>query len=145
MNLDISSCDFSSHEMLNDFFLEFRKYFPDMTLQADLAYIKRWNETVEAEFIFSWFECVSDVLNNDMMQGISVDNHFNLFEYFSGKYELGTADERACIDTAIVENLFWEVQPDKSASYWSLFPSNLQALYIDFFEKTPMEYFVKGF
>ncbi|MBM7073480.1 hypothetical protein JQC92_15810 [Shewanella sp. 202IG2-18] len=131
--------------MLNDFFLEFRRNFPDFTVQVDLAYIKRWSETVDPDLLWFWFESIADVLNKAMKNKDPVADYSYLFEYFSEKYRIGSEDEKACIDKSIIENLFWKVSPSNSKPYWEKLPDNLQQLYKSFFNKSPMRYFEEGF
>ena len=93
----------------------------------------------------NWFECIADVLNQAMLQKESVEHYLNLFTYLCDKYESSGLEIKSVIDTAIIENLFWEIPPENSESFWLALPENLQQLYCNFFGKTPTRYFREGF
>ena len=44
---------------------------------------------------------------------------------------------KKCIDVSYIENLFWKVDKETTSKYWSLLPTDMQALYIRFHGKIP--------
>jgi hypothetical protein len=53
------------------------------------------------------------------------------------RFMTGCGEVRNCIDVSFVENLFWQVTPDRSGPYWARMPDLLKRLYLGFHSKPP--------
>lgn len=121
---------------LKNLYNNFRAEFPEITRLTDLEHIQEW-DTVEPEMAFSWFESLARFINREMSMGASVKPYIPVFEFLRRGYMLGSDDEKKCIDVSFVENLFWDVDKDKRASYWRAFPDVFKELYVSFHGREP--------
>jgi len=113
--------------------------YPEIAAKADAEHERRWGNSVELEhYSYSWFETLANTLNREMCRGTPASEYRKLLLDISTEFRTGMDDVRQCIDVAFVENLFWQVPPDKALAYWTGLPENLQSLYIDFHRKTPI-------
>ncbi|WP_392344300.1 hypothetical protein [Pseudoalteromonas prydzensis] len=120
------------------FYDEFRAQFPVISNKADRAYFQRWNEKLEPLFIYSWFESVAQVINNEMNAQTNATVLMTLFEYLNNQYEVADKLIKHYIDVAIIENLFWQVAPKHAKPYWQVLPATLKTLYSDFHGREPI-------
>lgn len=116
---------------------EFRTQFPEITKVADDIHIQAWG-SLDPEYSFSWFESLSNALNQEMNSGVDASRYAGLFEYFRKQYLLGDDEVKKCIDASFTENLFWQVKPEKAKSYWQLLPDILKTLYVNFHGRPPI-------
>ncbi|ASF47980.1 DUF7674 family protein [Methylovulum psychrotolerans] len=115
---------------------EFRVEFPELTAKSDIEHCKYWGE-VDPEFAYSWFGSLANTLNKEMSRGIDVKTYKNQFEFFHSKYITGDSEVKNCIDVSFIENLFWQVVPEKALPYWQALPLPLKELYLDFYGHSP--------
>jgi len=121
------------------FFQSARAKFPDLAEKADRQHIKHWGAAPSAEQdSYSWFESVSHALNFEMQREAYIKECQAFFQFVDGAFRSGSAEVKNCIDVAFVENLFWEVSPQKVAPYWQALPQALRKLYVDFHARTPL-------
>jgi len=116
---------------------EFRIKFPELTAKSDLEHCRIWGE-VDPEFAYSWFGSLANTLNSQMSLNIDVQTYKNQFEFFRNKYVTGDSEVKNCIDVSFVENLFWQVMPEKALPYWQALPHPLKELYLNFHGKPPV-------
>ncbi|WP_434339506.1 DUF7674 family protein [Motilimonas cestriensis] len=119
-----------------DLYNDFRAEFPDITEKADLEHIRLWDE-IDPEFAYSWFGSLANALNYEMTVSASVKEYKALFEFFRSSYMKSDNDVKDCIDVSFVENLFWNVPPEKAVPFWEVLPDVLKQLYIGFHGRKP--------
>ena len=117
------------------FYRETRKRFSNVVEKVDRVHLKSWE--LDDEYAYSWFGSLADSLNTDMRQGVGSDVAEALFEYMKDQFIAGSADVRNCIDVSFVENLFWQVSPQKAEPYWRKMPDLLKNLYLEFHGSPP--------
>ena len=115
---------------------EFRAKFPGVTKKADEEHIRIWGE-IDLKFAYSWFESLAKALNAQMIEGAPVATYKPAFEFIRSKYINGDGAIKNCIDVAFVENLFWQVPPEKAEPYWNALPDILKELYTEFHKSKP--------
>ena len=115
-----------------------RKSFPDITEKADAIHMQLW-DTVDSDSAYSWFESLAKALNSEMAREEPENTYSQLVEYLAKEYERGDREVQDCIDVAFVENLFWDVMPNKLEPFWRKFPETLKNLYVAFYKATPLE------
>ena len=110
--------------MLNttlEFYLRTRELYPDLARRADVEYVKYWGEAPTGEeSSYSWFESVANALNNDMCQGLFLQETAAFFDDVTSILLQCSDEVSNCIDVSFVENLFWRVPAKKSISYWKV-------------------------
>jgi len=115
---------------------EFRALFPSDAERADKEHECFWG-VVDSDTEFVWFESLAKSINSQMISQEPTEETKDIFQFFERKYAGSNEAVRNCIDTSFVENLFWQI-PEKSAcSYWSIFPTSLQELYVNFHHSRP--------
>jgi hypothetical protein len=119
-----------------DLYEEFRVTFPDITVKADSIHIKQWGD-IDPDFAYSWFESLANAINGEMRKSVNVQKYSVVFEFFRKKYLFEGGDVKNCIDVSFIENLFWQVNPESSKSYWEALPEVLKGLYIGFHSRVP--------
>lgn len=129
--------EYKTKMIVLSFYNEFREKFPDIALKTDQHYIKQWGE-LEPEFIYTWFECVASVVNNEMYNKSDAAVYTGLFEYLSSQFQFAGKEIREYIDVGVIENLFWQVTPINAAPYWQVLPNDLKTLYVNFHQQTPI-------
>jgi hypothetical protein len=121
------------------FFQSARAKFPDLAAKADRQHMRYWGEPPsEEQDSYSWFESVSRALNDEMQRGTYITESQAFFQFVENAFRSGSNDVKNCIDVAFIENLFWEVSPDKAIPYWQALPKILQKLYVDFHARSPL-------
>jgi hypothetical protein len=122
-----------------EFFRDARSKFPALAEKADSHHVKYWGEPpTEAQDSYSWFESVSRALNAEMKGEAYLKEARRFFVYVETVFCTAGDEVKKCVDVAFVENLFWQVSPEKAAPYWQQFPKVLQELYFDFHRRTPL-------
>ncbi|MGF1688577.1 hypothetical protein L4C36_18135 [Photobacterium japonica] len=122
--------------LLLEMYEEFRIEFPGITAKADSIHVKQWG-SLDPDDAYSWFESLANALNGEMRRGTAPTHYKDLFEYFRKKYLFEDDDIKNCIDVAFTENLFWQVNEEKSAPYWKQLPDTIKSLYKGFHGKSP--------
>ena len=113
--------------------------YPDISAKADRDYRLQWGEYFDEEYYsYTWFESLSNALNDEMKRGIEATLYSDLFRLISDNYIDGDDVVRECIDVAFVENLFWKVKKENVVYYWAALPINLKELYVGFHGKNPL-------
>lgn len=126
-------------ESRNAFCKFIKERYPVLAAKADTEFERLWGDFVDDEYYsYSWFEALANALNQEMKRGVGASECEELLSVISANFESGDDDVRQCIDVAFVENLFWQVSPDRSAAYWMALPENLKCLYIDFHSRSPL-------
>jgi hypothetical protein len=126
-------------ESRNAFCRSIKERYPVIAAKADTEFERLWGDFLDDEYYsYSWFEALANALNKEMKHGIRAAEYGELLSVISATFESGDEDVRKCIDVAFVENLFWQVSPDRSAIYWMALPENLKGLYIDFHRPSPL-------
>lgn len=115
---------------------EFRDQHPKLCKSVDAKHLKIWGN-VGHETMFSWFESLASTLNDQMGMSEHRTEFGSVFNYFDKKFRNGTESIKNCIEVSFVENLFWQVNPQKAGPIWDMLPKNLQRLYIDFHGRPP--------
>jgi hypothetical protein len=127
--------------MLNttlDFYRTTRELFPELAERADREYVKYWDERPEEhESSYSWFASVANALNKEMCRGLFSKESAAFFDYVNAVLSQCGDEVANCIDVSLVENLFWQVSPNKASPYWKLLPPQLKKLYLDFHSDPP--------
>lgn len=119
------------------FYFAFREQFPEFSTHADREYFKYWGDNSEIG-AYSWFHSLANAINREMQSGSRLTDITDVFAYM-GKAFLNDSDEvKDCIDVSFVENLFWQVSPQKSEPYWLRLPDTLKKLYVDFHGQPPL-------
>ncbi|MGW8390196.1 DUF7674 family protein [Pseudoduganella sp. HUAS MS19] len=122
----------------SSFYLAARERFPALAQSSDRNFLSCWAEQPSPESAYSWFECVANVLNEEMKRENDLAECSGFFEFTANVFVSASQEVRQCIDVALVENLFWQVPPAKAAAYWKKLPPQLQALYVNFHRKPPL-------
>ncbi|QEY16508.1 hypothetical protein D0C16_11270 [Cellvibrio sp. KY-GH-1] len=116
---------------------EVKAKFPAISAKADREYIRQWGDFETDLYSYSWFESLANALNIEMGKGIPRKDYQDLFSFVSNGFLKGDEDTKNAIDTAFVENLFWNVSSSASELYWNTLPENLKDLYLNFHRKKP--------
>jgi len=126
-------------EQRKKFYNAIKEKYPEISEQADAEYMKQWGECNDLEYYsHSWFEALANVLNKQMYLSVPAERFKDLFLDIGIAFKSDDDDVRKCIDVALVENLYWQVAPEKAESYWSIMPETLQELYVNFHHRTPV-------
>ena len=126
-------------EQRNKFYNAIREKYPVISEKADAEYMELWGECNDLEYdTHSWFEALANVLNKQMSLSVPAERFKDLFLDISIAFKSDNEDVRKCIDVAFVENLYWQVTPEKAESYWNIMPETLQELYVNFHHRTPV-------
>src|SRR5262245_25147300 len=120
-----------------ELFVATREHFPELASRADKLHVRRWDE-LDAEFAHVWFESLAQNINADMTADLPSQDHEALFSYLASVFDSGSEQVRSCIDVSFVENLFWEVPPEKAERYWLPLPQRLKDLYVAFHQRSPV-------
>jgi hypothetical protein len=138
MNALGQSPDFQASRMdsLLQFYKETRERFPGIAEKTDREHLKAGWELCD-EYAYMWFHSLADMLNEEMRKQTSVDDAGTVFDFMRDQFLIRTAAVRTCIDVSFVENLFWEVSPEKAHIYWLRMPDLLKSLYLGFHSKPP--------
>ncbi|NVJ61508.1 MAG: hypothetical protein HWE27_14015 [Gammaproteobacteria bacterium] len=75
-----------------------------------------------------------------MSNGTPAEDYIDLFKYIELAYKTGNEELKKCIGVTFIENLFWQVDPEKASPYWKITPEALKKLYLDFFGLPPLKY-----
>ena len=125
-------------ETLTELYLAARSTFPVLAVKADMAFVKYWGEPPSEESAYSWFGSISTALNNEMQRGQFVSECEAFFSFVRQAFQCGNPEVKKCIDVSFVENLFWQVSPQRAKPYWQVLPAELQQLYIGFHGNSPL-------
>ena len=125
-------------ETLSEFYFAARSAFPALAEKTDRAFVKYWGEPPSEAGAYSWFGSVSTALNNEMQKGSFLSESETFFSFVCQAFQQGNPEVKNCIDVSLVENLFWQVSPQKAAPYWHVLPAELQQLYIGFHGNSPL-------
>ena len=112
--------------------------YPNISSKANDELEKTWPGTDEEFYIYTWFEALARVLNNEMQKEIPPSNHESLLKLIASSFLAGDENLKKTIDVAFTENLYWQVYPEKAAPYWEVMPEVLKKLYVDFHHKNPL-------
>lgn len=123
-------------QTIDDLYHSVHLKFPVVARMADASYAWCFGEKDET-LKHLWFETLAKVLNAEMGRGVSPARHEELFGYFAGLLGACSKEVRSCIDVALVENLFHDVDADKAAPFWKALPQPLKALYLGFHGRPP--------
>lgn len=111
--------------------------FPELAAAADRDFSYRWGDWDPA-FAYSWFECLSRVVNDRMVRGAEPNTVCALFVFVAGVLGDCSDEVANCIDVAFVENLFWQVPGKQALGFWAVLPAPLRQLYLDFHRRAPL-------
>ena len=117
------------------FYRETRDRFPSILVETDKLHLQTWD--MDDEWAYMWFHSLADMLNANMRKNASLDIAGSIFDYMRDRFMTGCGEVRNCIDVSFVENLFWQVTPDRSGPYWARMPDLLKRLYLGFHSKPP--------
>jgi hypothetical protein len=117
------------------FYRETRDRFPSILAETDKLHLQTWD--MDDEWAYMWFHSLADMLNANMRKNASLDIAGSIFGYMRDRFMTGCGEVRNCIDVSFVENLFWQVTPDRSGPYWARMPDLLKRLYLGFHSKPP--------
>jgi hypothetical protein len=113
--------------------------FPALAEKADRRHLVQWGDPAVDELDFyCWFGSVANVLNDRMRSGDAETQTAEFFDFVSKTWADGEDTVKNCIDVSLIENLFWQVSPQKAKPYWAVLPSSLQALYLGFHSRPPI-------
>ncbi|AZZ93539.1 hypothetical protein EUZ85_23570 [Hahella sp. KA22] len=115
---------------------EIKRRFPDLAALTDMEQKRLWGSD-SAELLYLWFESFANVLNQQMAKGAGLDNYVAVAELIKHGLMVGDDEVKRCIDVSFIENLFWQVAPEKAALYWAVTLPSLQRLYVAFHRRTP--------
>lgn len=122
----------------SSFYPRTRALFPELAQRADREYVNYWGEAPEEnENSYSWFASVAGALNKEMRRGLFLSESAAFFDYVTSVLSQCSDEVANCIDVSLVENLFWQVSPNKAAPYWNVLPPPIQRLYLAFHGQTP--------
>ena len=121
-------------DTLAQLYKEVREKFPDITAKTDREHLRYWGDFAP-EDEYSWFHSLANALNSEMRRQVSYSVHEPLFLFLSDVLRGCSEEVFKCIDVSFVENLFWQVSPDKAEPYWLPMPARLKELYIVFHSK----------
>jgi hypothetical protein len=120
---------------LQEMHSKFRAQFPGVSNRADAQHIRMYGKA--NVYTYLWFESLAKALNHEMGDGSNANMLRDVFEFFRSHYAKGNEKIRDCIEVSLVENLFWNVAPDKARPYWELLPEMLKERYIKFHQREP--------
>jgi hypothetical protein len=116
-----------------------KEQFPTISAKADIEYVRQWGSFTGSEYYsYSWFEALANAINSEMRKGVEASQFKDLLSDISRNFETGDEDVKKCIDVAFVENLFWQVGPQKARPYWEMLSDVLKRLYVDFHARPPL-------
>ncbi|WP_428239540.1 DUF7674 family protein [Gynuella sp.] len=124
-------------ESRDNFCSELKAKFPEVEKLANLEYQKQWADYDDEFYSYTWFEALANALNGEMQKLVKPEKYTELFEFIRFSYMTGTEDVKKTIDVAFVENLFWQIPPEKAKPYWEKLPDILKDLYIGFHQRRP--------
>ena len=119
------------------FYIQTRERIPSIVEKTNKEHLRAGWDLEDDEHAYMWFHSLADMLNEEMRKQMSVEVAGIVFDFMSDQFLIGTADVRNCIDVSFVENLFWEVPPQKARIYWLRMPDLLRKLYLGFHSKPP--------
>lgn len=126
-------------EQRDKFCKTIKERYPEISEKADAEYLKQWGEYDDPEYYsYSWFESLANVLNKQMYWSVPAEKFSELFADICSAFNSGDEDVKKCIDVAFVENLYWQVAPEKAKNYWNIMPETLKKLYVNFHHRTPL-------
>ena len=117
------------------FYRETRDRFPTILAETDKVHLQTWD--MDDEWAYMWFHSLADMLNANMRKNARLEDAGAVFDYMRDQFRIGCGEVRHCIDVAFVENLYWEVSPDRARPYWVRMPDLLKKLYLGFHSKPP--------
>ena len=120
-----------------DFHQAIQQRFPELASAADQDFSDRWGAW-DPCFAYSWFECLSRVVNGRMLQDAAPASLLPLFSFISAVLQDSSDEVADCIDVAFVENLFWQVPGPQALGFWAVLPPALRQLYLDFHHRAPV-------
>lgn len=123
-------------DSIRQLYIQTRERFPGIVEKTDKEHLKAGWE-LDDEDAYMWFHSLADMLNEEMRTQMSAEVAGTVFDFMSDQFLIGTRDVRNCIDVSFVENLFWEVSPQKALAYWLRMPDLLKNLYLGFHSKPP--------
>ncbi|MCG3266206.1 hypothetical protein [Yoonia sp. I 8.24] len=115
----------------------FCENFAEIAEATDALHAESWSQE-GAPLLHLWFEDLARLLNSRMGASDFDAKICDVFEFIDGHWGTGSAEVRACIDSSLVENLFWQVPARRAESAWRIMPPRLQNLYIDFHGQPPI-------
>ena len=115
---------------------DFRSSFPELSANVDESQKKYLNE-IALGTPFFWFECLATYINNEMSSEVDPKNYKPVFEYFRSNYLFSGAQVKECIDVSFIENLFHNVNSQKTEPYWVALPDLLKDMYFNFHQNRP--------
>lgn len=118
-------------------FLRTRERFPLVSESADRILCDQWGPITDVTSKYEWFEALAKALNADMCKHVPYAVHEPLFHFLASAHAQGSDAVRSCIDTAFVENLFWQIASVICIPYWDPLPVQLQQLYLAFHKIEP--------
>jgi hypothetical protein len=119
------------------FYIQTRERIPSIVEKTNKEHLRAGWDLEDDEHAYMWFHSLADMLNEEMRKQMSVEVAGIVFDFMSDQFLIGTADVRHCIDVSFVENLFWQVPPQKARIYWLRMPDLLKKLYLGFHSKPP--------
>jgi hypothetical protein len=117
------------------FYCETRNRFPNILAETDKVHLQTWD--MDDEWAYMWFHSLADMLNANMRKKARLEDAGSIFDYMRDRFMIGFGEVRNCIDVSFVENLFWQVSPDRASPYWARMPDLLKELYLGFHSKPP--------
>jgi hypothetical protein len=123
-------------DSLVQFYEETRESLPHIVEKTDREHLRAGWE-LDDEHAYMWFHSLADMLNEEMRKQTSLEVAGAVFDFVRDQFLIGTGDVRNCIDVSFVENLYWEVPPEKARMYWLRMPDLLKKLYLGFHSKPP--------
>lgn len=117
------------------FYRTTRERFPTIVARTDKEHLKNWE--LDDEYAYTWFQSLAHTLNAEMRKQAGLDIAGMIFDYMREQFAIGSAEVRDCIDVSFVENLFWQVSPEKARLYWLRMPDLLKDLYVGFHGSPP--------
>jgi hypothetical protein len=117
------------------FYRETRDRFPNILADTDKVHLQTWE--LDDEDAYMWFHSLADMLNANMRKNARLEDAGAVFDYMRDQFMTGGGEVRNCIDVSFVENLYWEVSPDRARPYWTRMPDLLKKLYLGFHSKPP--------
>lgn len=116
-----------------------REKFPGISVKADTEYSRQWDDFKDPEYYsYTWFHALANAMNLEMIKEVSPEKYTELISFISQVYENSNEEIQKCIDVSFVENLFWQVVPEKSKGYWALLSPKLKDLYVSFHRSDPL-------
>ncbi|WP_420475332.1 DUF7674 family protein [Noviherbaspirillum sp. ST9] len=124
-------------ETVKELFDATRTQFPELAEKTDNLHKQRYVDD-ELELNFLWFECLADVLNAEMTAHIPYENYANFFNFISDQLTESGREIYECIDVALVENLFFDVNAKHAKLYWDKLSKPIKELYLGFHGQPPL-------